>query len=225
MKTKYMLTISLLSIMFLFWCKRDSTIDNNTSIPNDAQLGDTTTGNTSETKDKIGGKNISTTATTTTKKTTTNLTPKESGLYQNKKEWFSLSVNTWRTIKENAYWSLIVISSPQKQLDKTNENLSINTDSQSTKKTVEEYYAEQTKWIQNHIKDYIEISKVGYKIAKENWIKTIYQWILEDKKLQRQQIIFYKNWKFFLITYTATQDTFKEYIDTINNIISSIKFQ
>lgn len=154
----------------------------------------------------------------------TGIQSQEERLYQNKKEWFSLKIVTWRKIQEDTNWLLVFITSPQKQWDTIKENLWINVDQKSDKKTAEEYYLQQKQGIENHIKDYKEISKEEYKIWEEKWLKIIYKWILWNNKLQRQQIILYKNWKIFLITYTATQETFNEYIDQINNIINSIKF-
>ncbi len=205
MKTKRLIVIVSIFTLFLYGCKQTTTIETPVKTLNDTQIE-----NNPELVTKSAIK--------------TYIQPKEGWLYQNKKEWFSLKIPAWRKIQENKYWSLVSVSHIQNSWDKTKENLSINTDSQSDKKTVDEYYSQQKQWIQNHIKNYKEISQTEYKIAKEKWIKIIYQWSLEDKMLQRQQIIFHKSWKFFLITYTSTQDTFDEYIVQINDIIQSIKF-
>jgi len=207
MNKKYLITIILTLIIFLYWCNENIIIDNwniiswiNSKIENKSDLQ-----NISERDANIKSQNYE--------------------LYQNKKEWFSLKIDTGRTIKENINWSLVIIYSPKKSWDKINENLSINIDAENNNQTIEEYYSGQKLWIQNYIKDYKEISKEEYKISKEIWIKTIYQWILNNNKLQRQQIIFQKNWKSFIITYTAIQDTFNDYINQINNIIKSLEFQ
>jgi hypothetical protein len=199
-KKNYLIFIIFLLTIFLIWCNKNITI-----INNDTKI------------EKKSDWNI-------LSKTKMNIDPKEDGIYQNKKEWFSLKLLSWRKIQENIYWSLLLISSPQLIWDNVNEKLWISTDSQSDKKTVEEYYTQQKQGIEKHINNYKEISKEHLKIAKTDWIKIIYQWNLWNNNLQRQQIIFYKNWKFFLITYTATQDTFNEYINQINTIIESLKF-
>jgi len=199
-KKKYLIFIMFLLPIFLIWCNKNITI-----INNDTKI------------EKKSDWNI-------LSKTTINIEPKEDEIYQNKKEWFSLKLLSWRKIQENIYWSLLLISSPQISGDNLNEKLWISTDSKSDKKTVEEYYTQQKQWIEKHINNYKEISKEQVKIANIDWIRIIYEWNLANNSLKRQQIIFYKNWKFFLITYTATQDTFNEYINQINTIIESLKF-
>ena len=210
MNKKYLITITLILIIFLYWCNKNITIDNWNIISWIISWINSQIENKSDLQNTSGEE--------------TNIQAQKYGLYQNKKEWFNLKVNTGRKIQENINWSLVFISSPKKLWDKINENLSINITSGNNNQTVEEYYSGQKQWMQNYIKNYKEIWKEQYKIAEEIWIKTIYQWTLNNNKLQRQQIIFQKNWKFFRITYTATQDTFDEYIKQINAIIKSLEF-
>lgn len=203
MKKTYVI---LLVMIFLFWC--DKKIISNEKI---------------ETENISNGIIISKTETKNNQKKTQK-EKKEDTIYTNKKEWFSIKIPSWRDIQENKYIWRVLLSAPLKKGDKIHENLIINTDSQSGQNTIEEYYNQQKKWIENHIKNYKEILKEDFKIAKLDWIKIIYQWTLWNYNLQRQQIIFLKNWKFFLITYTATQETFQEYIWQIDDIIKSLKF-
>jgi hypothetical protein len=217
-KKNYLILVVLISILFLYWCNQKITTNTDKQLENNKNLKNIATGINKKIEDKSDSDIKS------GKKINIDVKIEEDKLYENKKEWFSLELSTWRKIQEDINWLLVLISSPQKKWDKTKENLSINTDSQSGKQTIEEYYTQQKKGIQNHIKDFKEISKEEYKIVKENWIKVIYKWILGVNKLQWQQIIFYKNWKIFLITYTATQSTFNEYIDQVNDIIKSLKF-
>lgn len=210
-KKNYLLTIVLVSILLLYWCNQN-TVNNTHKTENKFDLN-TTIPDINKPIENLSGLNT---------KSDTKI--KEDKLYQNKKEWFSIQILTWREVRENINWLLVSICPPRKLWNVIKENLSINTDTQSGNQTIEEYYTQQKEWIQNRIKDFKEISKEEYKIGKEKWIKVIYQWTLWVNKLQWQQIIFYKNWKIFLITYTATQNTFNQHLDNINEILKSFEF-
>ncbi|MFZ2150739.1 MAG: DcrB-related protein [Candidatus Absconditicoccaceae bacterium] len=214
-KKSYLIAVVLVSMVFLYGCNKNLTT------------------NTQETKNNSNGNSIILDDNKKIEKKAenksdlniiTDKTIKEDKLYQNKKEGFSLQIATGREVKENRNGLLVSIYAPQKQGDKIKENLSVNIDLQSGNQTIEEYYLQQKNGIQDHIKDFREISKEEYKLEKDKGIKVIYQGTLGINKLQWQQIIFNKNGKFFLITYTATQSTFDEHIDEINNIIKSFKF-
>lgn len=215
-KKNYLLTIVSISILLLYWCNQN-TVNNTHKTENKSDLNTTIPADINKPIENLSGLNKTSDIDTDTK-------IEEDKLYQNKKEWFSIQILTWREVRENINWLLVSICPHRKSWNVIKANLSINTDSQSGNQTVEEYYSQQKEWIQNRIKDFKEISKEEYKIVKEKWIKVIYQWTLWVNKLQWQQIIFYKNWKIFLITYTATQNTFNQHLDNINEIIKSFEF-
>jgi len=212
---KKSLILILTLIIFLYWCDKTKIIQNNIQEQNQNKIENNPYLNLIENTDTEKDRNI---------KIDTKKVVEEDEIYKNKKEWFSFKLPKLREIQERKDWSFVFISSPKKSWDTIKENISINIDYKSDKKTVEEYYNQQKEWIQNHIKNYEEILKEKSKIDKYDWLRLIYKWQLWKDTLQRLQIIFYKEWKFFLITYTSTQDTFDKYINETNNLIKSFKF-
>lgn len=206
------LTIAILFILslFLYWCSQDSTND----IKQKSQ------DKISYTLPDQSNKKVESEAINT-------LWNQEKWIentYTNKKEWFNILIPQWWTVQENKNTWRTLLSSPIEKWDILNENIIITTDDQTNHKTAQEYYLDQKIWIENHIKNYNQIFKEELKIQWYDSIKIIYQWSLWNHNLQRQQIIFFKDSKFFLITYTATQDTFDKYIDQADEIINSFKF-
>ncbi len=208
-KTNLTTTILFILTLFLYWCNHDATND----IKQESQ--DKTSYTSPDQSDKkIEWDTINTLLDQNIKE----------NIYTNKKEWFDILIPQWRTVQENKNTWRTLLSSPIEKWDILNENIIITTDNQTNHKTAQEYYLDQKKWIENHIKNYNEILKEDNDIQWYDSIKIIYQWSLWNHNLQRQQIIFFKDSKFFLITYTATQDTFDKYINQADQIINSFKF-
>lgn len=148
--------------------------------------------------------------------------------YQNKLFWFKLKLPDWRTFEENnkiekKMWMLVNFFPQQNNLE-INENLSISIDQLQTDEEVQEYYQQQQNLTKDYINNFQEISSEKLKINKISWIKSVFKWELWWNLLQRQQILLKKNWIFFLITYTSTQELFNQNIDQIDQIIESFQF-
>jgi hypothetical protein len=72
---------------------------------------------------------------------------------------------------------------------------------------------------------YNEIENSIIKINNLDAKKIIFTSTFEDKKLQFEEIFIIDNNFLYTITYTATQDTFDEYIKKVNKMVASIKIK
>jgi len=147
----------------------------------------------------------------------------KSGLqtYQSKVGWFSVQYPSKWTFQENAYGSIVMFFAPTSEWDKIKENLSVI--KEDTKKiiTSEQYYQSSKELLVKSLTDFSEISNQNIKI---DWIdakKIIYKRTLWDTKLQVEQVLLIKDKAAYIFTYTATPETFDDYIKNIDQIINS----
>jgi hypothetical protein len=143
--------------------------------------------------------------------------------YSNKEGWFTLQVPNQRTFQENVFNSLVMLYAPQPKGDTVKENLGIITEKVEGSVNLSGYYELTKGNLETIIPDFTLISKEDIKIDGINAIKIIYKGTQQEKKLQREQVIFLKNNTAYVCTYTATQDTFDSLVKDVEAIINSFK--
>ena len=139
--------------------------------------------------------------------------------YENKKYNFKIEIpNTW-TFQEETNWFNIEIKTPKN--DNINENLWIIVQELQTEETLESYTENTVIWLNDLYESYNEISKEDTEINSTKWIILTYELSENWYKIKSQQTVFLKDNKAYVFQYTATKDTFNQYINEINYIINS----
>ena len=139
--------------------------------------------------------------------------------YENKKYNFKIEIpNTW-TFQEETNWFNIEIKTPKN--DNINENLWIIVQELQTEETLESYTENTVIWLNDLYESYNEISKEDTEINSKKWIILTYELSENWYEIKSQQTVFLKDNKAYVFQYTATKDTFNQYINEINYIINS----
>ena len=139
--------------------------------------------------------------------------------YENKKYNFKIKIpNTW-TFQEETNWFNIEIKTPKN--DNINENLWIIVQELQTEETLESYTENTVIWLNDLYESYNEISKEDTEINSTKWIILTYELSENWYEIKSQQTVFLKDNKAYVFQYTATKDTFNQYINEINYIINS----
>lgn len=142
--------------------------------------------------------------------------------YQNKKYNFKIQIPNTRTFQENINWFNIEIKTPKN--DNINENLWIVVQELQTEETLESFTEKTIEWLKELYEDYNEITKENIEINSNEWITVTYEISENWYKIKAQQTAFLKDNKSYVFQYTATKDTFDNYINEINNIVNSFTF-
>lgn len=141
--------------------------------------------------------------------------------YENSSEWFSLQYPSTRTLQENVYGSTVMFSSPLGEWDTISENISVIKRTLDKTYTPEEYYETNKSSIAGVMTDFAELTNETIQIQDTDVQKVIYKGTQWESKLQLQQVYIIKNNAVYIITYTATQKTFDDFVQTADNMIMS----
>jgi hypothetical protein len=137
---------------------------------------------------------------------------------------FSLEYPGNRTYQEGVYGSLVMFFSPWSGTgDKFKENLGVVSELLPSDMTVDEYYALAKPQLQQIVKDYTELLNENITIDGLTAKKIIYRGTQGTYKLQREQVFFIKNKVAYVLTYTASADTFNDRNTEAEKIIVSFK--
>jgi hypothetical protein len=146
--------------------------------------------------------------------------------YINKEYWFKVIVPSERSFQEKTFWSIVMFFSPTETWDTTKENLGIVIEKLKINQDLTTFANKTKENLEYVITDYKLLNEKNIKIWDINAIQITYNWKSSNQKLlQRQQLFFIKENTSFVLTYTATQDTFDLYIDWINTITNSFSFK
>lgn len=127
-----------------------------------------------------------------------------------------------RTYQENIYGSRVLFFSPQATGDKLRENIGVVMQTLPAEMSVEDYYKLVVKpQAEKIITDYKEISQEDVNI--NGWLgkKIIYQGTQSNYTLKWQQVLVIKEKMVYLLTYTAADDTFKQYSKVADELMNS----
>ncbi|MFA7298767.1 MAG: PsbP-related protein [Candidatus Absconditabacterales bacterium] len=173
---------------------------------------------------KNGTTDPTTIETTTTDTVINEQVTDERQTYESKKDAFSIQFPGTRTFQENVYGSSVMFSSPTNEEDKIRENVGIMKKPMSKEYTLEEYYA-LTKSELEAQADYAEVENTTITINGVEAKKIIFKSSMNNTKLQFEQVFLIKNKIAYIITYTATEDTFDQYIKKVNEMIITLEIK
>ncbi len=145
--------------------------------------------------------------------------------YQSQADNFSIQFPGGWTFQENVYGASVMFFSPLAKDDTLRENLGIVKKELDKEYTLTEYYTATQPELQKLIPNFTEVSNETIQINGIDAQKLIYKGTQGDVKLQREQVYLIKNKVVYIITYTATEDTFDEYIKDVDTTIRSLEFK
>ena len=144
--------------------------------------------------------------------------------YKNKEKWFSLTFPRDWTFKENVYGSLVMFFSPVKEKSDVRENFGVAVQKLKAWTSILDSYGAFKKNLSYRMKDFWITTEEDIKNWGENGKKIIYQVKEGDYKIKFEQIFFQKNQELYILTYTALNNTFDDYLPTVDGIIASFWF-
>lgn len=135
---------------------------------------------------------------------------------------FSISFPETRTMQQNVFGAQLILFSPQETWDKVREFVGIVSETLPSDMSVDNYYAMIVKpQINLNIKDYTEISNETITLNGVAAKKIVYKGTQVNMPLQRIQVLAIKNKMVYIVTYTATQETFTTLEKDAETIVNS----
>ncbi|MCX6825017.1 MAG: PsbP-related protein [candidate division SR1 bacterium] len=145
--------------------------------------------------------------------------------YANTTDAFTLQYPTTRVFKENVFGSSVVFFTPMNTGDTVSENIGIMKKSLDKEYTLDEYYAIMKPELTKLVPEFTEVSNESIKINDVNAQKLIYKGTEGSKKLQWEQVYLIKNKAVYIITYTALEDTFNQFNQTLDEMIATLEIK
>ncbi len=155
------------------------------------------------------------------------ITEKKSNInnYENKQYRFKLSFPWNRTFKENIYWSTVIFFAPQTEEKATRENLGFLVYLVQSWTSLKNLYEENKKMINNIGENFQIENEEDKEIDNFPAKKITYSFNQEQNTIKQEQTLILKDNLAYIISYTATKETFKMYEKDIENIIKTIKIR
>lgn len=144
--------------------------------------------------------------------------------YTNKVDGFTLQFPGDRTFQEKVYWASVMFSSPISENDKIKENVSVMKKPLDKASTLEEYYVITKEWFAI-MSGYAEMENTTIQVNDLDAKKIVFKWSLQDTQLQFEEIFLIKDKFVYTITYTATEATFDDYIQKVNEMIATLEIK
>jgi len=141
--------------------------------------------------------------------------------YTSKKDKFSVVFPSSWTFEENVYGASVMFFTPLEKNDTLKENLGIIKKPVSTNYTLDEHYAINKKELEGLVPEFVEISKTNTTLWWYDAIQLIYEWKQSNIQLKRMQTYTIYNDTLYIITYTATKNTFDSFIKEVTTLIES----
>ncbi len=145
--------------------------------------------------------------------------------YENKTDGFSLQFPGTRTFQENVYSSSVMFFTPLTQGDTIKENVGIMKKILNKEYTLDDYYALTKPELIKLIPNFTEIGNEALQINGIDAKKLIYKWTQGDTKLEWEQIYLIKNKTVYITTYTATEATFSQYNQKIDQMVATLEIK
>jgi len=143
--------------------------------------------------------------------------------YENKTNNFSVKYPGTREFQEDVYGSDVMFFTPLKENDKLRENIGIMKKDLDKSYSLDEYYALTKPELENMIPDFVEVSKENITVNGIDAQKLIYQGTQWEFTLKWEQIYLIKDNAVYITTYTATQETFWEFIEEVDAMVSTLE--
>lgn len=152
-------------------------------------------------------------------------TGKETTLsYENKQYRLKLDFPSTRNFKENVYGTTVMFFAPKKN-DKTTENLGFTMKLINSWADLESLYTTNKTMLKGIATDFTIENEKDIEIDSYPAKQIQYTFSQGTYKIKQQQIIAIKWEVFYMINYTATQDTFDTYKKDVDSIINSISIR
>lgn len=139
--------------------------------------------------------------------------------YEDKTHNFKITIPIDRTFQDDIQWFDLKLNSPKN--DEINENIWIKVQELQTEESLKSFTETTTKWLKNLYNDFKEIKQENINVNGIEGTSLIYEMSDNWYELKAKQTVFLKENKSYIFQYTATKQTFDQYIDEINNIINS----
>ena len=162
--------------------------------------------------------------TTPTPTTTTEETVPARQTYTSKSDGFLIQFPSTWTAQEKVYGSAVTFNSPTSETDKIKENVAINTSKLNNSYTIDEYFTANKERLIAQT-GYVEIENSNIKINDVDAKKIIFKSIYKDYKLQFEEIFIIKNTTLYTITYTATESTFNDFAQQVDEMIATFEIK
>ena len=145
-------------------------------------------------------------------------------LYTNSTYGFDLQYPSAWEYQEDVFGSHAMFFTPQAADDMFRENVGVITEAlpADLEMTVDEYYDEAKVHLADYIVDFQEVVNTNMSINGKDAKKVQYLGSQGDYQLKWQQVFFIDNGTTYVMTYTALADTFDEYIDTVDKMVSTL---
>ncbi|MFA6255927.1 MAG: PsbP-related protein [Candidatus Absconditabacterales bacterium] len=145
--------------------------------------------------------------------------------YENKTNGFSLQYPRTRTFQENIYESAVIFFTPLSSGDTIKENVGIMKRALDKSYTLDDYYAITKPELVKLIPGFTEISNEKIQVNAIEAQKLIYKGTQGATKLQWEQIYLIKNKTVYIITYTATEATFNEFAQKVDEMVATLEIK
>lgn len=129
------------------------------------------------------------------------------------------------THQENVYWAQVMFFAPQATGDQFRENVSVVTEQLPAPMTVSDYYTAVKTQLTQLISGYQEITNEDIDLNGVAAKKLVYKGSQSNYALQRTQVIVIKDTTAYVISYTATADTYSDFVKEVDTIIASFTVQ
>lgn len=214
---KYMLISIIVPLLSLTWCITNNNLKNQTTVSKNQedinnQINNWTTEDTKTIESRIITEEAQNNHTDAFNNNNVEFIE-----YENKPFQFKLQIpNNWN-FKENSNWFDLILNTPKN--DEINENLWIKIQQPKVEQNLESYIKKTIEELQSIYTDFttIETKKTTF----NNWISIVYEFSDNWLDLKAQQTVFLISNNSYVFTYTATKETFNQYIETVNKIINS----
>lgn len=213
-KFSLLLVLALIASIFITGCntKTENTESNNTT--NQEETQDNTEINTTSWSqtDNIQIENIQTDKNTD-----------KSRIYENKTNNFSFEFPDGREFQEDKYGFTVVVFTPKD--DEVKENIWVAIQKLQKFISIQEYYEETVNKLQETLNEFNEVSHYETTNKNTDWLKwktIIYEYQEWELTLKSQQtfLISTEN-TVYILNYTATKDTFNNFIDWVEQIVNT----
>ena len=142
--------------------------------------------------------------------------------HTNNEEWFAVVYPTDWESNEGFGVSAMFLSLQESEEDAFRENFSVVTEELPTPMSVSDYYDASLVHLESLIPEFNELSKTETTIAGIDALEIMYQGTQDGVVLQRNQVFLVKDTKAYIMTYTATEDTYESFLESVMISVNSL---
>ena len=141
--------------------------------------------------------------------------------YTNKTDGYSIQFPGDRTFQEHVYGSSVMFFSPLSSWDTIKENVGITKKTLDKTYTLDDYYTITKPELIKLIPGFIEISNQSIKVNDIDAKKLVYTGTQWATTLEWEQVYVIKNTVVYILTYTATEATFNQYTQKVDEMVAT----